>query len=391
MPVSTKTPAPAVTLVRDRPTWLVYLQLATFATYLYGLSAAVPLIRAEFGISQAQAGLHGTGMAIGAIATGLALSTLARRYGRRAVTWAGLAGMCAGMLIVATGQSLLFTLIGYTLASGLASMSLYLSMAVLNDHHGPAGPAAISESNAFGVTAGIATTYIFSLTAGSALGWRFAMIIPVLATGLLALLMGRVWFPAQPPPPAPAKDAPRVPYGWRYHVSGAVLLCCVATEFTFNLWAAELLAQRTGLSVAAAATGLTAMLTGVAIGRFGGARLLLRYSPSVMLLGALAVTLAGWALFWTSSSVPLAYAGLALSGLGISVQFPLALSGIIDASRGRPDQASGAASIWASVGVGGGPLILGALGDVFGTHRAFLFVPLLIVLAGVGVLTTSRA
>lgn len=380
----------AARLTRDRPTWLIYLQLATFATYLYALSAALPTLRAELGVSQAVAGLHGTAMAVGAIVTGLALPALTRRFGRRTITWAGLVGMNAGMLTVALGHALPYTLSGYLLASGSASMALYVSMAVLSDHHGLAGPAAISESNAVGVSAGIAASYVFSLAAGSALGWRSALYIPIVATAVLALTMGRVWVP-DPQQAAVAVSGPaKAPYGWRFHVAGAVLLCCVALEFTFNLWAAELLAQRTGLTAAAAATGLSAMLMGMAVGRFGGARLALRLPSSTVLLGALAVTLAGWAIFWTGTSVPLGYVGLALSGLGISVHFPLALARIIDASGGRPDRASGAASIWAGVGSGAGPFVLGALGDGFGTHAAFLLVPALIGLA-VGGIISSRS
>ncbi|MFF4779568.1 MFS transporter [Microtetraspora fusca] len=382
----------AARLARDRPTWLIYLQLATFATYLYGLSAALPMIRAELGVSQAAAGLHGTAMAVGGIAAGLALPALTSRFGRRAATWAGLAGMNIGMVTVALGHALPVTVLGYLLAGGSASVSLYAAMAVLSDHHGAAGPAAISEANAVGVTSGIAVSYVFSLAADSALGWRSALYIPVVATTVLALAMGRVWVPAPAPSPAPAPvpsaGAERRPYGWRFHTAGAVLLCCVALEFTFNLWAAELLAQRTGLTVAQATTGLSAMLAGVAAGRFGGARLALRHPASAVLLGALAVTLAGWTIFWTATAVPVAYAGLALSGLGISVHFPLALSRVIAASGGRPDAASGAASIWGSLGSGGGPFVLGALGDGFGTHTAFLLVPALILLACGGILSS---
>ncbi|WP_067139854.1 MFS transporter [Microtetraspora malaysiensis] len=382
----------AARLTRDRPTWLIYLQLATFATYLYGLAAALPLIRAELGVSQAAAGLHGTAMAVGGIAAGLALPALTSRFGRRAATWSGLAGMNIGMVTVALGHALPVTLLGYLLAGASASVSLYAAMAVLSDHHGAAGPAAISEANAVGVTFGIAVSYVFSLAADSALGWRAALYIPVVATTALALAMGRVWVPAPAPAPGPARapsaGAPRRPYGRRFHVAGAVLLCCVALEFTFNLWAAELLAQRTGLTAAQATTGLTAMLAGVAAGRFGGARLALRHPASAVLLGALAVTLAGWTIFWTATAVPMAYAGLALSGLGISVHFPLALSRVIAASGGRPDAASGAASIWGSLGSGGGPFVLGALGDGFGTHTAFLLVPALILLACGGILSS---
>ncbi|MFC7102573.1 hypothetical protein ACFQQB_20235 [Nonomuraea rubra] len=62
-----------VRLIRDRPTWLIYLQLSTFATFVYGLSAAVPLLRADQGTSATVAGLHGTSMAAGTIAAGLLL------------------------------------------------------------------------------------------------------------------------------------------------------------------------------------------------------------------------------------------------------------------------------------------------------------------------------
>ncbi|WP_084370289.1 MFS transporter [Microbispora sp. ATCC PTA-5024] len=375
-------------LIRDRPTWLIYLQLATFATYLYGLSAATPLLRAELGVSQAVAGLHGTGMALSGVAGGLALPTLTRRFGRRAVAWAGMAGMNAGVLLIAFGHALPFTLSGFTLAGGSGSVALYAITAALSDHHGPAGAAAISEANAVAVTAGIAITFAFSVLAQSPAGWRSALFVPVAATALLALLMGRVWVPPAPVPPPPAVAGPRVPYGWRFHVVGFVLLCCVALEFAFNLWAAELFAQRTGLSAGAAATGLTAMLAGMAAGRFGGAWLVLRLPPTSILLGALGVALAGWTLFWAGASVLVCYAGLALSGLGISVQYPMGLARLIEVSGGRPDQASGAASIWAGAGSGGGPFVLGALGDGFGTHTAFLLAPGLIGLAAVGIVSS---
>jgi predicted MFS family arabinose efflux permease len=386
-----------VTLVRDRPTWLIYLQLATFATYLYGLSAALPVLRAELGISQTMAGLHGTGMATGGIITGIALPALVARYGRRTVAWVGLACMNAGMFGVALGHALPVTLLAYTLAGGSASIVLYVTMAALSDHHGPAaGPAAISEANAVAVVAGLATSYAFSVLAESAFGWRSAMYIPVVATLLLAVTLGRVWVSDAKPGPAAETSAESpvtsMPYGWRFHVAGAVLLCCVALEFTFNLWAVELLAQRTGLTAATAVTGLTTMLAGVAVGRLAGAWLALRFQPLSVLLGGLGVALAGWLLFWSSTAPPPAYAGLAISGLGLSVLFPFALTRVIEASLGRPDQASASASIWASAGAGAGPLLLGAVGDRLGTHTAFLLAPALIGLAvGGTIISRSRA
>ncbi|WP_084965689.1 MFS transporter [Thermoactinospora rubra] len=377
-------------MTRDRPTWLIYLQLGTFATYLYGLSAALPLLRAEQGVSQAVAAMHGTSMAVLGVLAGLALPALTRRFGRRAVTWIGLAGMNAGVLLVVLTSALPLTILGYGLASGFGSITLYCSMAALNDHHGPAGPAAISEANAVGVTVGIGASFVLSAAAQSTLGWRAALLLTPILTVALALTMGRVWV-SRAAPAAVAEDAGARPYvPWRFYAAGAVLFCCVAVEFSYNLWAAELFTVNTGLSKAVAATGVTALTAGLAVGRFAGARLALRLRPAPLLVGALALTCGGWLVFWAASVPALAYAGLVVSGLGIALHFPLALSGVIAASGGRPDHGSAVASIWASVAVGVGPLVLGALADGLGTRTAFLMVPVLIALAVGGVLAATR-
>ncbi|MEV8630540.1 MFS transporter [Streptosporangium sp. NPDC051023] len=405
-------------LTRDRPTWLLYLQLGVFATYLYGLSAALPMLRIEQGVSQTVAGLHGTMMAIGGVTTGLALPWLIRRIGRRAATWTGLAGMNAGVLLVVLGDALPVTLLGYGLAGGMGAISLYTGMSVLSDHHGPAGPSAISEANAVGGTIGIGAPFFVSLAAQSALGWRAALLVTPLMTVLLALALGRVWIPAQNgserdgsgqddsgredaeredakagTTPGSGDGGDRLRLGWRFHLAGAVLFCCVALEFSFNLWAAKLVTDRTGLSAAVAATALTAFTAGLVIGRFGGARLALRVPASSLLLGALALTSAGWLVFWTSTTPVLSYAGLVLSGAGVSLHFPLALSRVLTAAGGRPGRAAKAtavASLYASAATGVGPFLLGALADAFGTQQAFLMVPVMIGLAVCGILVSSR-
>ncbi|MEU7001078.1 MFS transporter [Nonomuraea sp. NPDC046570] len=379
--------AEPIRLIRDRPTLLIYLQLATFSTYIYGLSAALPLLRQDLGVPNAVAGLHGTAMAAGTILAGIALPMLTRRFGRRAVTWIGLAGVNAGMALVITGTALPATLLGYGVAGLFGSVMLYAAMAALSDHHGRAGPASINEANAVAVASGVVCTFVISAAAQSVLGWRAALLITPVASALLAATMGRVWIPWREPLPGGAPDRARVPVTWRFHLAGAVLCCCVALEFCFILWAAEVFATRTGLSAAQAATGLTAFLAGVTAGRFGGTWLALRLPPTTLLVGALALTGAGWLVFWQSTQPALSYAGLAISGLGVALHFPMALAGLIDRAGDRPDRASAAAPVWAGVAMGSGPFVLGALADGFGTHTAFLLVPVIIAFAVAGALT----
>ncbi|MEU8269905.1 MFS transporter [Sphaerisporangium sp. NPDC049002] len=385
---------PRARLTRDRPTWLIYLQLAIFCTYLYGLSAALPLLRIDQGVSQAVAGLHGTSMAVGSIICGIAIPHLTSKIGRRRTTWLGVAAMACGVALVAVTTALPVTLLGFGLASGGGSISLYVGMSVLNDHHRAAGPAAINEANAVGVTVGIGVSYLVSVLADSPLGWRAGILVTPIAALLLLAFMGRVWVPALPPAGDHAEDgvthAVRAPYGWRFHVACGVLFCLVAMEFLFNVWAAKLLADQTGMTAAVAATGLTAFTAGIAVGRFAAGRLALRLDPTPMLAGALVVTLTGWSVFWFSAHPVLSYAGLVLSGLGVAVQFPLGLARVLAMAAGRADKASAAASIWSGVAVGIGPFALGAIADGFGTRTAFLMVPLLIALAIAGIALSSR-
>ncbi|MEU7894418.1 hypothetical protein AB0B45_16350 [Nonomuraea sp. NPDC049152] len=373
-------------LTRDRITWLVYLQLAVFATFIYGLSAALPLLRADLGVSAAVGALHGTAMAAATIAAGLAIPFLTRRYGRRAAVWIGLAGINVGIVIVMLLPVLPATLTGFAIAGGFGSVMLYTAMAALSDHHGSAGPAAISEANAIAVVVGMAATFLVSLAAQSAFGWRAALLLTPVLSALLALTMGGIRLAGAQERSARVTGRP----GWRFHAACAVLFCCVAIEFSFNLFGAELLAGRTGLSTATAATGLTAFIGGLAVGRFVGARLALLLPPAALLVSALAVTGAGWLLFWLGTEPLVAYTGLVISGLGASMHFPLAMAGVIAASGDRPDLASAASPVWAGLAMGVGPFALGALADGYGTHTAFLMVPVLAGLAAGGVLSARQ-
>ncbi|ROO85353.1 putative MFS family arabinose efflux permease [Actinocorallia herbida] len=377
-------------LTRDGATWLVYLQVGVYATMLYGLSAALPILRAEQGASQAVAGLHGTALAVGTILCGASLGPLTRRFGRRRVVWTGLAIMNAAVLLIAALPLLPVTLAGYCLANAAGSLVLYAGMAALTEHHGAGrGAAAISEANAVAVTIGIGSTFLLSVLAQSAFGWRAGLLVPPIASVLLALVLGRRWVRERPA----AKTAGRSggALGARFQIMGMVLLCVAAVEFCFNLWGAELFARRTGLTLEAAATGLTAFTAGLAVGRFAGARLALRYAPAFLLVGALGVTGAGWLVFWLATDPVLGYAGLALSGLGVSLHFPMCVAMLGEASGGRTDLANARASLFAGVGVGAGPFVLGALADGFGPHPAFLIVPFLLVLAIAGVVWQHRA
>jgi fucose permease len=63
------------------------------------------------------------------------------------------------------------------------------------------------------------------------------------------------------------------------------------------------------------------------------------------------------------------------------MQFALASIRLIAFSDGRPDLAIGRTSLAAGIAIAIAPFLLGVLGDNFGISRAYLMVPVLIIIA----------
>jgi fucose permease len=163
-----------------------------------------------------------------------------------------------------------------------------------------------------------------------------------------------------------------------------------AIEFSMTIWSSDVLHNHVGLSTGTAATGVTAIVAGMTIGRLLSSRLALRYAADSLLLGAFAVTLVGFALFWIATTPALAFAGLLATGLGISLHFPLAMTRTIGFSDGRADIATSYASLGTGFAIGVAPFGLGALADQVGSHTAMLVVPGFVLVAALGVATTRK-
>src|SRR5262245_31961217 len=96
---------------RDRRTWAAYLLLGLFAYLETSLGPVMPFLRAQLGLGYATASLHFSAFAIGAVGVGLTGEAWLRRLGRDRALWGGLAGMIAGVLLVAFSPSVVGTIL----------------------------------------------------------------------------------------------------------------------------------------------------------------------------------------------------------------------------------------------------------------------------------------
>ena len=379
-------------LRRDRSTLTLYALLGAWGYFLYGFGPVVSLLRDEQNVSRGLASLHSTAFAAGAVIGGIVTPRLVRRYGRPATIWWGTAAVSMAVVALCAFRAFPLTVAsafavavaGTTLLSGLISG--------LSDHHGDAAPAAISEANATACAAGAMAPLLIGASVGAGWTWRPGLALVIVLFGLLTLatVVWRVRLPAVATiERAGAAQSERGQKSQRlsraYWLAFTVISLCGSVEMSVNLWAADLLRARAGMTPADAAASVAAVVGGMFVGRAFGGRLALRYRTTDLLLAALGLSAGGFGVFWVATSPGVAVAGLILIGLGNALHFPLGISLALQASDGRPDLAASRASYAMAIAFGAAPFLLGVVADATSVRVAFLLVPALLAAAAFAV------
>ena len=350
---------------------------AVWGWFLYAFNPSAPLIGDDLGVSSAVAGLHGTLLAVGTVVAGLVSARIVGRYGRRGTIQVGAVGIGAGVALVTASGALWGTLSGAALAGFGGTLLVNVANAALSDKHQRAGSAAITEANGLGALVGAAAPVTLGLLVGIGAGWQPALLVVIALVAVLALVM--------PPLPGPSGGRPArgkaASLPQRYWWAWGVLVALIAVEFSYSVWAPTLVAERTGAPISTTTGTLTVLILCLGTGRVLGARLALRFRPGLLLLAAIAVTLAGWALLWSATTVPLAMVGMGISGIGMALHFPLGVARSLEAAAGQTDVASGRIALGAGLAIGLAPFALGAVTDMVGVVNAFFIVPLLLGVA----------
>jgi len=366
------------TFTRDKTFWIITLQGVILNFYLGGFGPAQPLLRSDQGTSLTIAGLHGTALGIAAIFSGLMNSRLVHHFGRDKTSWIGMWIFCIGVLIFVSLKPVVFTL-SATFLSGLGiSMVITNLVTRFSHHYKGATPLALPQSNGINSVGFVLGTIVVGILAGTALSWRFGLLLTIPATIILYIS---------------ARDKNRDPHDREISVrqSGKLsrtywIACfgffiCICTEFATTFWAAALLRDRIGGTASAATLAIVALGSGMAIGRWYGAIVLKKLRLDHQLITVIILQFIGFAIFWLSHSLVISLITLFITGLGLSIQFALSSLRLIGFSDNRPDLAIGISSLAAGLGIALAPFLLGILGDQFGISRAFLMVPALILIA----------
>jgi fucose permease len=376
---------------RDRLTFLTYGMAVVFGFTVAAMGPAMPLLREDLAISRTLGGLHFTAIALGSVLAGFIVERITRRWGRRPVMWWGGTGVAAGALLIGGGWHPAVTLPGALLAGAAGSAVLVSAQATLSDHHRSHRPVAITELNtAMSFGSVIPAVLIGALVAVGA-GWRPAFVAPLSIWLLLVALFRSEAIPPMAPLDT-TNEARRLPSSYWLYWAG--FIPAVGAEWSVGAWGADYLVDVADTSKGSAALLMTAFFGAMLAGRLLGGRVADVIKPFRLLMSTTAVGLAGIILFWGSETTAPVVAGLLLSGLGFSMQFPMLMSLALGVASERSDLAAARVSIAAGGSVIVAPLTLGVIADQVGIRAAFGIAPgllvLVVVLAALGRRAESR-
>src|SRR5215210_3422881 len=288
-----QTSAARTAFARDSVTWMIYGLIGFFAFLETVLGPLMPFLRRELDLGYTAASLHFSAFAFGAVMLGFFGDRIVGRWGRQAALWGGAFGVAAGALFLISSPSAWGT-VPAAFAMGICgALVLVTSQAVLSDRHGEYSAVALTESNVTASACAIVAPLLVGASAASGLGWRAALVLPVVA---LVMVAARFFsrpldlLPNVAEDDAPA-DAPTLPQ--LYWAFWALVALGVASEWCVGYWGADFLADGTGLTRPAAATSLTAFFAAMLVGRVASSRLARTLPAAVLLAVTLFVALLG--------------------------------------------------------------------------------------------------
>lgn len=161
---------------------------------------------------------------------------------------------------------------------------------------------------------------------------------------------------------------------------GVMVLGMALAEGAAGDWVALALADGYSTANAVGALGYGVFVTAMATGRLCGGRILERIGSVAAMRASAVAALAGVLLFAWGTSVPMAFVGLALWGLGVALVFPVAMTSASD----DPLRAAARVSVVSTIGYGAflcGPPFLGLLADQVGLLNALASLGILVVVS----------
>jgi hypothetical protein len=364
--------------------WAAFIYLSLWAYLLYGLGNATPYLRADLGLTNFEAGLHPSALAVGVLVAGFTSDRLGR--------WMGpgrLLDFSVGCFSTAVALIILAPMIGASLAGafllGLGGGVLGTVVNVRLSRVPAQSRRLLAQANAWSMLTAAAAPVAIGIAASSLHAWRLALLLPIIGLLALTAMQSRWGGAAAREVRLPTSSLPR-----GYWLRWLFLVIGVSIEFSFVVWSSTVVALRTGASDADATLLASLFVVGMFAGRASlGNGLGAGRAPRTILTVGLGIVIAGSGLVWISTTPALSGLGLFLGGCGTAGMWPVGLTVALAAARTAVLQGAARATLASGVAVLVAPSGLGLASDKLGVGSAWLIIPGLAA-AGLAVLAIGR-
>ena len=335
-------------------------------------------IKGQIGASDGELGLSLLMLGVGALIGMPVAGALAGRFGSKTVS-----------LAMALGHGLVFPLMAFAwswVSLGIAmllyglligSLDVAMNVQATEIERQKSKPIMSSFHGVYSVgdmTGALLTGLVATLAIG--LAPHFLLV----SVALLLVGLGGCWTMIQDQKTEPSSDGPAFarPSGILVLI-GLIAFAALVAEGSVGDWSAIYLNEYQGADTRTAAIALTVFALAMAIMRFAGDHLVARFGPFTILQASGSLAATGLTVALLTSSPAIAILGYGISGLGVAVLFPVALS---IAPRFSGLSASASVAAVATLGYGGfliGPPVIGLVADQIGLPLALGLVVLLLI------------
>jgi predicted MFS family arabinose efflux permease len=363
--------------------WINFVYLSAWSYLLYGLGNATPYLRADLRLSDFEAGLHASALAVGVLAAGLTVDAVARRFGSRWLLDLGVVGLAVGATFVALAPVFLVSLTG-AMFLGLAGGTLGTQVNVnLSRSDSATSRKLLNQANALSMVTAGAAAVVMGVAIQTVHDWRIALFVPIVAAVTLSLVRPRRQEERS------SVRLPRASLPAAYWFVWIFLVVAVSIEFSFVFWGSTIIARQTGVPNGDATLLASLFVAGMLVARtllgrgLGAAR-----NPRMVLTGGLLIVLVGAGIVWISRVPALSGLGLFVGGAGTAGLFPIGMAVAFDRAGKAKYEASARGTLASGMAVLVAPSALGLASDAVGVSTAWPII-LLLAVAGLVVLAAT--
>ncbi len=273
-----------------------YLDQSVIGYLLYGVGAVTAFLAVVLSLSDAEAALHSSALAVGIALAGLAGERLDGLLGARTAHAGAYLLLAIASVCLAFAPAYSVTLLG-ALAAGLGTGLLLAHVnRTLTRGGGTLARVRMGRAALVAMVASLSVPLVIGLGENSGVGWQLAF-VPAGVLILLGLGMTRGRRDATPEVTVLVGRLPG-----RYWLAWWLLVLVVSVEFSIVFWASTLVERQVGISLGDATLVATMFYAGMGTARVAlSFHLVSGHDPLWLIRGSLAVALLGSLLAWSSS------------------------------------------------------------------------------------------